>query len=46
MKADGTVEVYLHAFLTSAVDGSDWSASRPGQFTRWALPDKFIGLRQ
>jgi len=23
------VEVYLHAFLTSALDGDEWSASRP-----------------
>jgi hypothetical protein len=33
MKAYGGVEVYLHAFLTSALDGSEWSASRPGRFT-------------
>jgi hypothetical protein len=24
--------VQLHAFLTSAVDGGEWSASRPGRF--------------
>jgi len=23
----------LHAFLTSALDGGEWSASRPGHFT-------------
>jgi hypothetical protein len=33
MKMHGGVEVQLHAFLTSAVDGDDWSASRPGRFT-------------
>jgi hypothetical protein len=27
----GGVEVRLHAFLTSALDGGDWSASRPGR---------------
>jgi hypothetical protein len=27
------VEVQLHAFLTSALDGSEWSASHPGLFT-------------
>jgi hypothetical protein len=32
MKTYGGVEVYLHAFLTSALDGSEWSASRPGHF--------------
>jgi hypothetical protein len=37
------VELYLNAFLTSALDGGEWSASRPGRFiprerapgTRW-----------
>jgi hypothetical protein len=34
------MEVQLHAFLTSAVDGSEWSASRPGRFTlRERTPD-------
>jgi hypothetical protein len=33
MKAYGGVDLYLHAFLTSAVDGGEWSASRPGCFT-------------
>jgi len=32
MKAYGGVEIYLHA-LTSALDGSEWSDSRPGRFT-------------
>jgi hypothetical protein len=26
------VEVQLHAFLTSELDGDEWSASRPGRF--------------
>jgi hypothetical protein len=27
------VEVQLHAFLTSALGGGEWLASRPGRFT-------------
>ena len=27
------VEVYLHLFLTSVLDGGEWSASRAGRFT-------------
>jgi len=27
------VEVQLHEFLTSTLDGGEWSASRPGRFT-------------
>jgi hypothetical protein len=27
------VELWLHALLTSALDGGEWSASRPGGFT-------------
>jgi len=27
------VEVYLHALLTSALNGYEWSASRSGHFT-------------
>jgi hypothetical protein len=30
---EGGVEVYLHAFLTSALDGGEWSDSRPSRFT-------------
>jgi len=33
MKAYWGVEVYLHAFLTFALDGDEWSASRSGRFT-------------
>jgi hypothetical protein len=33
MKTYWGVEVLLHAFLTSALDGGEWSASRPGRFT-------------
>jgi len=35
MKMYGGEEVYLHAFLNSALHGSEWSASRPGRFSSW-----------
>jgi hypothetical protein len=33
MKAYGGVDVQMHIFLTSALVGGEWSASRPGRFT-------------
>jgi hypothetical protein len=33
MKTYWGMEVQLHAFLISALDGGEWSASRPGRFT-------------
>jgi hypothetical protein len=33
MKGYGVVDVYIHIFLTLALAGSEWSASRPGRFT-------------
>jgi hypothetical protein len=33
MKAYWGVEVQVHAFLTSALDGGEWSTSRPRRFT-------------
>jgi hypothetical protein len=33
MKAYGGVDVYIHIFLTSAVAGGEWSASRSCGFT-------------
>jgi hypothetical protein len=33
MKTDEVVEVELHAFLTSAVDGGEWLVSQHGRFT-------------
>jgi hypothetical protein len=33
MKTYGGVDVQIHVFLTSALVGDEWSASRPGRFT-------------
>jgi hypothetical protein len=33
MKEYGGVDVQIHIFLTSALAGGEWSASRPGRFT-------------
>jgi hypothetical protein len=33
MKAYRGVNVQIHIFLTSALGGDEWSASRPGRFT-------------
>jgi hypothetical protein len=33
IKTYGGVDVWLHSFLTSALDGGEWSASLPGRFT-------------
>jgi hypothetical protein len=33
MKTYGGVDVWLHEFLTLALDGHEWSASRSGRFT-------------
>jgi hypothetical protein len=33
MKAYGGLDVLIHIFLTSALVGGEWSASRPGRFT-------------
>jgi hypothetical protein len=32
MKTYGGVAVHLHTFLAFALDGGEWSASRPGRF--------------
>jgi hypothetical protein len=35
MKVYGGVDAYIHIFLTSALAGGEWSASRPGCFIPW-----------
>jgi hypothetical protein len=42
MKMCRGVEVLLHAFLTSALDGSEWSASRPSRFTPCERPSSTL----
>jgi hypothetical protein len=38
MKTYGGVDVYIHIFLTSALVGGEWSASRPCHFTPGKAP--------
>jgi hypothetical protein len=38
MNMYGGVEVRLHAFLTLALVGGEWSASHPGRFIPWKEP--------
>jgi hypothetical protein len=33
MERCGGLKVYLYAFLTSVLEGGEWSASRPGSFS-------------
>jgi hypothetical protein len=35
MKTCVGVDVYIHIFLTSALAGGEWLASRLGRFTPW-----------
>jgi hypothetical protein len=42
----GGVGVYFHAFLTSALDGGEWSASRHGRFNSGSYCiGGWVGLR-
>jgi hypothetical protein len=36
MKLNGRINVYFHVFLTSVLDGNEFSASYPGRF----IPDR------
>jgi hypothetical protein len=38
MQAWGGIEMQLHSFLPSALDGSKWWTSRPGRFTHGEEP--------
>jgi hypothetical protein len=37
----GGVDVYIHIFLTSALDGGEWSVSRPVRFTPWGMSARY-----
>jgi hypothetical protein len=37
MKTYGGVDVQTHVFLTSALVGGEWSASRPDRFIPWKI---------
>jgi hypothetical protein len=42
MKTHGAMEVYLHTFLTSGLDGVEWLVSDPGRFiTREVTPSTY-----
>jgi hypothetical protein len=45
MKTYGGMGVEIHVFLTSTLVGGEWSASRPGRFTRGKIVpgDHWIG---
>jgi hypothetical protein len=43
MKVYWGMDVYIHVFLTSALDGGEWSDSRPGCFTSRKEPPVLIG---
>jgi hypothetical protein len=50
LKHTGGVEVKLHSFLTSALDGGEWKASRAGRFTygkepRYSLKGGWVGTK-
>jgi hypothetical protein len=44
MKMYGTMEVKLHAFLTSAVDGSERSTSKLGRFTFMEIASSALSI--
>ena len=46
----GGVEVKLHSFLTSVIDGGEWQSSRAGRFTsgkepRYPLKRGWVGIK-
>jgi hypothetical protein len=41
MKAYGIVDVWIHNFLISALDGGEWSAQRPGHFNLWGKSPQY-----
>ena len=45
MKVYVGAEVYLYSFFTSALDGGEWQASRPGCFTGGERAKKLSGSK-
>jgi hypothetical protein len=45
MKTYGRMEVQLHTFLISALDGHEWSVSRPGRLSPWKEPRYPLNMR-
>jgi len=45
VKMYGEAEVYLHAFLISALDVDEWLLSRPSRFTPWERAPGTIYIR-
>jgi hypothetical protein len=43
MKAYGGIDVQIHIFLTSALIGGEWSASRPAALPPGKEPPELIG---
>jgi hypothetical protein len=43
VKAYGVLDVEIHIFLTSALVGDEWLASRPGRFTPQHPLDRRLG---
>jgi hypothetical protein len=43
MTTYGGVDVWIHIFLTSALVGGEWPASRPGRFTPGKEPSALVG---
>jgi len=43
IKIYGAVELHLHAFLTSSLDGGEWPSSNPGHLPMF-FPDEVFAL--
>jgi hypothetical protein len=41
----GEVEVQLHSFITSALDGDEWSTSGHGRFTAYKEPRYTMNMK-
>jgi hypothetical protein len=45
VKTYGGVEVYIHSYIITAIEGGEWSASRPGRFEATQHPPVTNGGR-